>query len=181
MQYLHGPLAVSCCVSGSAPAHVYSQMRALWASATVPGHSKHYHLPGSMRTYHCLAILALFLISTGCGGRASNPVDEAEQLEFCKKVADIITSSDPTCGRYFDQIRAENVRSDGDESPMASRASTDTMQTRERPPVLSRESNLERRAVDEIERFEKWSGEGPAPQPIRAMEDMWRCNKFGDC
>jgi hypothetical protein len=53
--------------------------------------------------------------------------------------------------------------------------------SRERPPVLSQERDLEKRAHDEIDRFDNWSGNGPAPQPIRAMEDAWRCNKYGDC
>ena len=156
-------------------------MPALCAAAMVPVITSRTIYRGSMRTRHCFAILALALISAGCGGRASSPVDEAERLEFCKEVADAITPSDPLCGRYFKQIRAENTRPDGEDGTIKSSTSVDTIQRRERPPVLSRESNLEARAVDEIQRFDKWSGDGPAPQPIRAMEDMWRCNKYGDC
>lgn len=46
---------------------------------------------------------------------------------------------------------------------------------------LDKSEELERQARDEIERFGRWSGEGPAPQPIKAMEKLWRCNKYGDC
>lgn len=134
-----------------------------------------------MRIQRCPAILAIILVSTGCGEQVPGPADEAERLDFCKRVSEVITPSDPLCGRYFDQIRAEKARSDGGEGPGENNASIDTIQTRDRPPVLSGESNLERRAADEIRRFDQWSGEGPAPQPIRAMEDMWRCNKYGDC
>lgn len=159
----------------------YNFMPALWAPTMVPVITNRTIHRGSMRTRRYFAIVVLILISAGCVDRASSPVDEAERLEFCKEVADAITPSDPLCGRYFKQIRAENTRPDGEDSPIKSSTSIDTMQTRERPPVLSRESNLEARAVDEIQRFDKWSGDGPAPQPIRAMEDVWRCNKYGDC
>jgi hypothetical protein len=58
---------------------------------------------------------------------------------------------------------------------------TEVLGERERPPVLSTEADLEKRARDEINKFENWSGQGAAPQPIRAMEDLWRCRKYGDC
>lgn len=134
-----------------------------------------------MRTPGYIIALTALALLTGCATAPPPQQDEAKRLEFCKEVSDAITPSDPLCGRFFDQIRAEQPLSKSVKVPERSSESVNTGQTRVRPPVLSRETDLESRAVDEIQRFDKWSGEGPAPQPIRAMEDMWRCNKYGDC
>jgi hypothetical protein len=62
----------------------------------------------------------------------------------------------------------------------AASAKTKT-QSPPRPTASSNEYLLEQRAVDEIKSFENWSGNGPAPQVIPAMEKHWRCQKYGDC
>jgi hypothetical protein len=118
--------------------------------------------------------------TTACASLENKSTNEApseeeksrETLSFCRKVPDVITPDDKICGKFYHQIKSEQKADAFKQAPTASDAGAAGM---------DRSAELEQRARDEIERFDQWSGVGPAPQPIKAMEDLWRCNKFGDC